>query len=115
MDVDVDMNTLLSPPIAFIFFLVLLFIVYVLIQRYAAKGLDHPDKHLPYSGGQKLPPTEVRLSYEDLLQAGSVIWYCPCGGPGAGHAAPQLVIPMARVAVPGWDFDQRSCFGTHTR
>jgi membrane protein implicated in regulation of membrane protease activity len=70
MDDDVDMNLLLSPPIAFIFFLVLLFFVYVLIQRYAAKGLDHPDKHLPYSGGQKLPPTEVRLSYETFFRLG---------------------------------------------
>jgi NADH:ubiquinone oxidoreductase subunit 3 (subunit A) len=70
MDVDVDMNLLLSPPIAFILFLVLLFFVYVLIQRNAAKGLDHPDKHLPYSGGQKLPPTEVRLSYETFFRLG---------------------------------------------
>lgn len=64
------MNMLLSPPIAFIFFLVLLFLGYVVIQRYAAKGEDHPDKHLPYSGGQRIPPVEVRLSYETFFRIG---------------------------------------------
>jgi hypothetical protein len=70
MDGDVDMNLLLTPPIAFILFLLLLILVHALIQRHAAKGLDHPDKHLPYSGGQKLPPTEVRLSYETFFRLG---------------------------------------------
>lgn len=61
---------LLSPPIAFVIFFLLLFFGYVFIQRYAAKGLDHPDKHLPYSGGQKIPPVEVRLSYETFFRIG---------------------------------------------
>lgn len=71
MDVGVNMmNTLLSPPIAFIIFSLILFFVYCFLQRHAAKGLDHPDKHLPYSGGQRLPPTEVRLSYETFFRLG---------------------------------------------
>ena len=64
------MNILLSPPIAFIFFLGLLFMAYFFIQRYAARGEDHPDKHLPYSGGQRIPPVEVRLSYETFFRIG---------------------------------------------
>lgn len=70
---DGDMNitaTLLSPPAAFIIFMILVSLGYSLIQGYAAKGPDHPDKHLPYSGGQKIPPTEVRLSYEAFFRIG---------------------------------------------
>jgi NADH:ubiquinone oxidoreductase subunit 3 (subunit A) len=71
MDDDINMmDTLLSPPVAFVIFLVILFFVYCFLQRHAAKGLDHPDKHLPYSGGQRLPPTEVRLSYETFFRLG---------------------------------------------
>lgn len=69
-DGDTMINILLSPPIAFLFFLLVLFFVYSFLQRHAAKGLDHPDKHLPYSGGQRLPPTEVRLSYETFFRLG---------------------------------------------
>jgi len=64
------MDTLLSPPVAFIIFFLILFFVYSFLQKHAAKGLDHPDKHLPYSGGQRLPPTEVRLSYETFFRLG---------------------------------------------
>lgn len=66
------MNTLtiLSPPIAFFIFFVLITLFYNLIQRFSAKGLDHPDKYLPYSGGQRLPPVEVRLSYETFFRLG---------------------------------------------
>lgn len=71
MDDDINMmNILLSPPIAFLIFLLILFFVYCFFQRHAAKGMDHPDKHLPYSGGQRLPPTEVRLSYETFFRLG---------------------------------------------
>ncbi len=57
------MNLLLSPPVAFILFSLILILVYRFLQGHAAEGPDHPDKHLPYSGGQSLPPVEVRLSY----------------------------------------------------
>ena len=69
---DVNMNTmiLLSPPIAFIIFFLILSLGYILIQRHAAKGLDHPEKYLPYSGGQKIPPAEVRLSYKTFFRIG---------------------------------------------
>lgn len=62
------MRILLSPPAAFILFGLVLTLFYLFIQRHAAKGLDHPDKHLPYSGGQKIPPVEVRLSYEKFFR-----------------------------------------------
>ena len=61
-------SAILSPPAAFILFFILVSLGYALVQRHTAKGLDHPDKHLPYSGGQKLPPTEVRLSYEAFFR-----------------------------------------------
>jgi len=62
------MRLLLSPPMAFILFMGVLSLGYLLIQRHASKGEDHPDKHLPYSGGQKIPPVEVRLSYEKFFR-----------------------------------------------
>ena len=61
---------LLSPPVAFAIFFVLLTLGYLFIQRHAAKGLDHPDKYLPYSGGQKIPPMEVRMSYKAFFRLG---------------------------------------------
>lgn len=70
LDGDDDMNILLTPPLAFIFFLGVLFLANVFIARYAAKGEDHPDKHLPYSGGQRIPPVEVRLSYKTFFRLG---------------------------------------------
>ncbi len=62
------LGTILSPPVAFIVFLILVSLGYILIQGYAAKGLDHAEKHMPYSGGQKIPPMEVRLSYEAFFR-----------------------------------------------
>ena len=70
LDVDMNLMTILTPPITFIIFLILVSIGYVFIQKHAAKGPDHPDKHLPYSGGQKIPPVEVRLSYEAFFRIG---------------------------------------------
>lgn len=59
---------LLSPPVALLLFAGVLTLAYLFIQRHAARGPDHPDKHLPYSGGQKIPPEEVRLSYEKFFR-----------------------------------------------
>ena len=61
---------LLSPPVAFLIFLGLLYLAYRVISKHSAQGSDHPDKHLPYSGGQNLPPIEVRLSYETYFRLG---------------------------------------------
>jgi len=61
---------LLSPPIAFILFFGLFSLIYLAIRKHSAHGPDHPDKHLPYSGGQKLPPVEVRLSYSTYFRLG---------------------------------------------
>lgn len=70
MDVDMNLMLLLRPPVAFIVFFIIATVMYFIIQNYAAKGPDHPDKHLPYSGGQKIPPREVRLSYETFFRIG---------------------------------------------
>jgi len=70
MDVDMNLMLLLRPPVAFITFFIIAAVAYFSIQKYAAKGPDHPDKHLPYSGGQKIPPREVRLSYETFFRIG---------------------------------------------
>ena len=61
---------ILSPPIVFILFLGMLSSFYALVRKHSPKGSDHPDKHLPYSGGQKLPPMEVRLSYSTYFRLG---------------------------------------------
>jgi len=82
--------TLLSPPVAFIIFFLLLFVGYILIQGHAAKGFDHPEKHLPYSGGQKIPPMEVRLSYETFFRLGLLF--------GIAHVA---VLVLATLPL-GW-------------
>jgi len=93
LDDDNNMNTLLSPPIAFLIFFGLLAVVYIFIQRHAAKGLDHADKHLPYSGGQKLPPTEVRLSYETFFRLGLLF--------GIAHVAVLVLatLPMNQASL----------------
>jgi NADH:ubiquinone oxidoreductase subunit 3 (subunit A) len=61
---------LLSPPVAFLILFGILFGVYALVRKHAAKGQDHPEKYLPYSGGQTMPTTEVRLSYEAFFRLG---------------------------------------------
>jgi 4-hydroxybenzoate polyprenyltransferase len=68
MDGTVIINLLLTPPLAFIIFFGLISLGYYVIRKYSAKGPDHPDKHLPYSGGQKIPPVEVRLSYNTYFR-----------------------------------------------
>jgi hypothetical protein len=64
------MDFILTPPVAFILFLGLFTLAYLIIHKYSATGPDHPDKHLPYSGGQKIPPVEVRLSYKTYFRIG---------------------------------------------
>ncbi len=64
------LTTLISPPVAFIVFFILVSLGYIFLQGYTAEGPDHKEKHLPYSGGQKIPPSEVRLSYESFFRIG---------------------------------------------
>jgi len=61
---------LLRPPVAFALFLLLLALFFFFFQRHAANGPDHAAKYLPYSSGQNLPPTEVRLSYQEFFHLG---------------------------------------------
>ena len=83
----------LSPPVAFTFFMMVLTLFYFWVQRHAAKGADHPDKHLPYSGGQKIPPVEVRLSYERFFRLALLF--------GVAHVAVLVLatLPMAKEGV----------------
>jgi NADH:ubiquinone oxidoreductase subunit 3 (subunit A) len=68
LDEGLMVNILLSPPIALVVFIGILSLFYRFIRKHAAKGKDHPEKHLPYSGGQKIPPREVRLSYNAFFR-----------------------------------------------
>lgn len=68
LDGFMNMNLILTPPMAFILFFGLISLGYYVIGKHSAKGPDHPDKHLPYSGGQKIPPVEVRLSYNTYFR-----------------------------------------------
>jgi hypothetical protein len=88
-----NLNMMISPPIAFLLFLVLLTLAYNFIRRYAAKGQDHPDKHLPYSGGQDIPPVEVRLSYKTFFRLALVF--------GIVHVA---VLVLATLFLEGNDY-----------
>lgn len=63
-------NILLNIPAAFLFFLVFFTVLYLLLMRISAKGKDHPDKFLPYSGGQNLPPSKGRLTYQVYFRIG---------------------------------------------
>ncbi|MFW5713730.1 MAG: hypothetical protein ACOCYU_03585 [Brevefilum sp.] len=86
-------NLLLSPPIAFILICGFLTVVYIIIQRHAVSGPDHPDKHLPYSGGQKIPPLEARLSYEKFFRIALLF--------GIAHVAVLVLatLPLDRSAI----------------
>jgi NADH:ubiquinone oxidoreductase subunit 3 (subunit A) len=87
------MQILLSPPAAFIIFCLILAVVNRFLQRHAAVGPDHPDKHLPYSGGQMLPPEEVRLSYKRFFRLALLF--------GVAHVAVLVLatLPQARGAI----------------
>ena len=63
-------NFLLTPPVAFGLFLLIVFLVYRFFRKRTPKGKDHIGKYLPYSGGQNLPPVEVRLSYQEYFRLG---------------------------------------------
>ena len=88
------MNFLLSPPVAFILFSLILVLGYRFVQRYAAKGPDHPDKHLPYSGGQRLPPVEVRLSYERFFRIALLF--------GVAHVAVLVLATLPQAGGAIW-------------
>ncbi len=59
---------LLSPPVAFAFFLLLAYGIYSLGGRIAATGEHHEDKYLTYTGGETLPPPASRLSYHAFFR-----------------------------------------------
>ncbi len=60
---------LLSPPVAFIFFLLLAYGINELGRSIAATGEHHEDKHLAYTGGERVPPpTGGRLSYHAFFR-----------------------------------------------
>ncbi|MBN1261929.1 MAG: hypothetical protein JXB35_14720 [Anaerolineae bacterium] len=60
---------LLSPPGAFVFFLTLTYGIYRLGGSIAAPGEPHEDKHLSYTGGEKVPPpTTGQLSYHAFFR-----------------------------------------------
>lgn len=61
---------LLSVPVVFVFFCVVLTSAYLILSRYSAKGLDHKEKYQPYTGGQNLPPRDYRLSYQTFFRLG---------------------------------------------
>lgn len=85
-----NLTTLISPAVAFVVFFIIVSLGYILIQEYTAEGLDHKEKHLPYSGGQNIPPKEVRLSYESFFRIGLLF--------GITHVA---VLVLATVPL-GW-------------
>jgi hypothetical protein len=70
MDVNMNYEWLLFPPVAFLIFFILLSSVYRIIKRYSAKGMDQQEKYLPYTGGQKIDPTEIQLSYKAFFRLG---------------------------------------------
>ncbi|MCB2202644.1 hypothetical protein KQH56_01420 [bacterium] len=70
MDGSMIQRIMLSPPVAFLILFGIIFAIYALVRRNAAKGQDHPEKYLPYTGGQTMPTTDIRLSYEAYFRLG---------------------------------------------
>jgi hypothetical protein len=64
---------LLSPPIAFAFFLVISGLLYALSGALSAPGQPHTSKNRPYTGGENLPPPKSGLAYQDYLLAGAPV------------------------------------------
>jgi NADH:ubiquinone oxidoreductase subunit 3 (subunit A) len=63
-------NILLNIPATFLFFLTVFTVLYLFLIRISAKGEDHPEKYLPYSSGQDLPPSTGRLTYQVYFRLG---------------------------------------------
>ncbi len=63
-------DLLFSVPVVFGVFLLFFGGLYLFFGRHAARGKDHPEKYLPYSGGQDIPPSEGRLSYQAFFRIG---------------------------------------------
>ncbi len=62
-------DILLSPPAAFIFFLLIAYGINEIGRQIAAPGEHHDDKHLAYTGGETVPPpTGGRLSYHAFFR-----------------------------------------------
>ena len=61
-------DVLLSPPVAGCVFLALVYGLYRLGGRLAAKGEEHPGKHQPYACGEDLLPPEAQLAYHAFFQ-----------------------------------------------
>lgn len=56
-------SILLSSPVALCCFLTLAYVLYRLGGALAARGEEHPGKHLPYACGEDLVPPKVQLTY----------------------------------------------------
>jgi len=61
---------LLTIPAAFVFYGIFFAVLYLIVDRLSATGEDHPDKFLPYSGGQDLPPSKGQLTYQVYFRLG---------------------------------------------
>ena len=61
-------DVLLSPPVAGCVFLALVYGLYRLSGRLAARGEEHPGKHQSYACGEDLLPPEAQLDYHAFFQ-----------------------------------------------
>jgi len=63
-------HIILSVPLVFLFFLIIISLGYIVLSSLSNKGLDHEEKYLPYTGGQHLPPSESKQSYRTFFRLG---------------------------------------------
>ena len=61
-------NILVSPPFALAVFLALVYGLYRLGGKLAARGEDHPGKHQPYACGEDLALSQVQLTYHAFFK-----------------------------------------------
>jgi len=70
MDATYMNNLILSVPIVFVFFLVVVSLGYILLSNLSARGEDNKEKYLPYTGGQNISPGQPQLSYNTFFRLG---------------------------------------------
>ena len=61
-------NLISSPPIVMCVFMTLAYGLYHLGGKIAARGQDHPGKHLPYACGEELTPPKAQLTYHAFFR-----------------------------------------------
>jgi NADH:ubiquinone oxidoreductase subunit 3 (subunit A) len=64
---DNGIKILLSPPLAFLIFLCVSFIIYKSVGSLATKGKPSPGKLKTYTGGEDIPGAKIQFGYKSFF------------------------------------------------